>query len=164
MKDPFGVIPDDIYTQCVNDDKEFMGYLRQVKNKEDKNHFYSIYLKHGLDDSLKWEILEYIEMQDDPNLTPYLRQGEIVEAEATVKNYFVYRHFDKNDVLLYIGISNAPFVRLKAHQKKSVWIDELMDGGHTTYEPHESKAEAHRAEAEAIQREHPRYNKHHNGN
>lgn len=68
---------------------------------------------------------------------------------------YVYRAFDAEDRLLYIGSSNNPASRMSDHEKHSPWWP-----FHTrmTLERHDTRAEARAAEALAIATEHPRWN------
>ena len=68
----------------------------------------------------------------------------------------LYRHFDKNGILLYIGISMNLFARLKAHQKQSHWFN-LID--RIEIKHFETREEVLMAEKLAIQKERPLYNK-----
>jgi predicted GIY-YIG superfamily endonuclease len=68
----------------------------------------------------------------------------------------LYRYFDANDELLYVGISIDPDGRLKAHRDNhEPWVGEATK---RTDEWHDSRSLALRAEAEVIKAERPRYN------
>ena len=72
----------------------------------------------------------------------------------------LYRYFDTNDLLLYIGISVDPDARLKAHRaNREPWVGAAV---RRTVEWHESRPLALKAEEEAIKAECPRYNEKHN--
>ena len=71
----------------------------------------------------------------------------------------LYRFFDANDELLYVGISMTPWERFRQHrQDKSWWVDIRK----TTMEPYPSRAAVMAAERTAIIEERPRYNVVHN--
>jgi len=70
--------------------------------------------------------------------------------------YTLYRHFDADGVLLYIGISGAESWRRKEHAKKSPWFPEVA---RTTTETVIGRVEALKVERAAIQAENPKYNK-----
>ena len=72
---------------------------------------------------------------------------------------YVYRMWDKNGVLLYIGKSNNQLNRWKQHRKKP-WFKQVT---RFEYEPHPDEAAAYAAEREAIKTEHPLYNIVNNG-
>lgn len=76
------------------------------------------------------------------------------------KNFAVYRHFDKDGKLLYVGKSLSPFgARLNGHRVSSFWFEEIAV---VTIQHFSTDLEASVAEKEAIKRERPLYNKHHN--
>jgi predicted GIY-YIG superfamily endonuclease len=83
------------------------------------------------------------------------RFGEVTENSD---NFILYRHFNSESVLIYIGITNDPPKRLRMHKAKSAWWAEVMDGGYTTYEMFDSREELILAEKEAIASEQPRDN------
>ena len=72
----------------------------------------------------------------------------------------LYRHFDENMVLLYIGISSNPFKRLDSHRKVSSWIADVRT---ITIEPIATSGPrdmtaAFEAERVAIEKEKPLHN------
>lgn len=79
----------------------------------------------------------------------------------------LYRHYDKDGVLLYVGISMRVMERLSQHTQdtnRSYWFDQIAI---QTIEWFETRAEAIEAERWAIINEKPLYNKQHqpeNGN
>jgi excinuclease UvrABC nuclease subunit len=68
--------------------------------------------------------------------------------------YALYRHFDKDEKLLYVGMSGFVFDRNNQHRYSS-WYDEIKT---ITIEKFDSKEDALRAETDAISRENPVYN------
>jgi predicted GIY-YIG superfamily endonuclease len=68
----------------------------------------------------------------------------------------VYRCFDGDDRLLYIGVSMSPEFRLKAHSRKAPWFGDVRRV--TVTEPMERKA-AFAVERAAITAEQPIHNK-----
>lgn len=70
---------------------------------------------------------------------------------------YVYRLFDANDTLLYIGIATAPLERWRSHYGTSWWSTVVR--AHLQF--HEDRKSAERAEIEAIGSEHPKHNKLH---
>lgn len=62
----------------------------------------------------------------------------------------LYRHFDKDGVLLYIGISLNPFNRLNQHFIVSEWVTEITD---IKIEWYDTREEAVEAERQAIKME-----------
>lgn len=78
---------------------------------------------------------------------------ELADAEHTL-----YRHFDRTDVLLYIGITVNIGHRTTSHMKKRWW--KLV--AHTSYEIYPTRAAALAAERDAIKAEKPLYNDQHN--
>ncbi|GAA1887886.1 hypothetical protein GCM10009837_07130 [Streptomyces durmitorensis] len=76
----------------------------------------------------------------------------------------LYRYFDADDVLLYVGISNKPDFRAKAHLYESRRDDWPKRAGRRTDEWHASRPLALKAEEVAIKTEKPLYNGTHNHN
>lgn len=70
----------------------------------------------------------------------------------------LYRHFDAKGALLYIGISNNPMYRLKAHRTQSHWSDSIV---RVEIEHFPCRPSALAAEAAAIKAEKPRHNQRH---
>ena len=69
----------------------------------------------------------------------------------------LYRHFDKDGDLLYVGISLSPLARTKKHKEVAGWYREVAT---ITIEWLPSKMEALEAETQAIRREKPKHNIH----
>jgi predicted GIY-YIG superfamily endonuclease len=67
----------------------------------------------------------------------------------------LYRLFDQDGELLYVGISGRWVRRLARHAAQQGWWDEVAT---VTRQPFPSRSEALEAEAAAIRQEHPRYN------
>lgn len=67
----------------------------------------------------------------------------------------LYRHFDSNGRLLYVGISKNALARLGGHKSDKSWYGEIAT---VTIETFNSRAEALRCEAAAILNENPKYN------
>jgi predicted GIY-YIG superfamily endonuclease len=67
----------------------------------------------------------------------------------------LYRLFDAEGALLYVGISQYPKDRLKQHRASKAWWSLVA---RTTTETHPTRAAAEEAERVAIAREEPRYN------
>jgi predicted GIY-YIG superfamily endonuclease len=80
----------------------------------------------------------------------------------TAERTALYRYFDANDELLYIGISNDPDFRAKAHLYESRPDDWPKKAARRTVEWHDSRPLALKAEEDAIKAERPRYNEKHN--
>lgn len=68
----------------------------------------------------------------------------------------LYRHFDKNDNLLYVGISASAIKRLIDHKSQSSWFNKTTK---VTIEKFENRGAVIEAENKAILSEHPIYNK-----
>lgn len=69
----------------------------------------------------------------------------------------LYRHWDDNDVLLYIGISMNPLLRNKVHLENMAWRGKIAK---ITIEYFPTRQEAMAAEAAAVVAESPVHNKH----
>lgn len=70
----------------------------------------------------------------------------------------LYRHFDENSRLLYVGISSSAIVRLAQHKQTAHWFDEVTV---VTIVNFETKELALVAEEQAIKEERPLYNLQH---
>lgn len=77
-----------------------------------------------------------------------------VESPAEVETA-LYRHYDAEGVLLYVGISLTPMKRLSGHRRKSHWSGKIA---RVEMEWHPSRAAAIKAERMAIKKEWPRHN------
>ena len=70
----------------------------------------------------------------------------------------LYRHYDLNGVVLYIGISHTPLSRFKSHQIDKEWC---YDSVRMDIEWFDTRSEALLAEKLAIINDQPLYNKTH---
>ena len=88
-----------------------------------------------------------------------MTEQEASEIELEVENDLVktalYRHFDKEGNLLYVGVSLNAIERTISHRDKSHWHQDIA---RIEIEWHHSRSAAYYAEKKAIQSEHPRYN------
>lgn len=75
------------------------------------------------------------------------------------KKTALYRHYNKDGVLLYVGISLSAVARLSQHNHKSCWAHEIVN---MTTEWLGSRPEALIAEKKAIKEEKPLHNIAHN--
>ena len=73
--------------------------------------------------------------------------------------YALYRWFDAADILLYIGKTGALAQRVAGHIARSRW---MQFAARSTVERHGSDEDVTRAEREAIETEHPIFNKQYN--
>lgn len=67
----------------------------------------------------------------------------------------VYRHFDREDRLVYVGCTQSPNVRLQAHRKNTWWWSQVYT---TRFLLFDDRSYALRKESEAIVREKPLWN------
>lgn len=70
-------------------------------------------------------------------------------------NCCVYRHYDSDGVLLYVGQSVSPLVRLQQHEAGSHWADQIAT---VKIERFSDEYFAIAAEGRAIREEKPKYN------
>ena len=70
----------------------------------------------------------------------------------------LYRHFDREDRLLYVGVSMSFLHRQVAHRRTKAWFDQIAK---ITVEHFPSRTEALAAERKAIKSEGPMYNRDH---
>ena len=82
------------------------------------------------------------------------RQPSKIQSVPTT----VYRHFDKDGELLYVGISMSFLHRQVAHRRVKSWFDQIATITLTHYP---SRREALDAETLAIRTESPKYNRSH---
>jgi hypothetical protein len=71
----------------------------------------------------------------------------------------LYRHFDANGRLLYVGISATPLKRTDAHSRAADWFGSVA---RIAIEHHVTREDALSAEREAIIAERPLFNRTHN--
>ena len=71
------------------------------------------------------------------------------------KKHHLYRYYDKNNILLYVGISISAIYRLSQHKKHSIWFDDIAT---VKIETLASRDEAIDAEKKAISSENPLHN------
>lgn len=67
----------------------------------------------------------------------------------------LYRHFDKDGNLLYVGISLSATGRLVSHKRNANWFDDIAS---VTIEKFKTRSAAEKAERKAIQNENPKHN------
>lgn len=71
------------------------------------------------------------------------------------KPHVLYRFFDKDDALLYVGITNSPHRRFNNHRSDKYWFKHVV---RSTMEHFATRTELEAAEVRAIHEEKPRYN------
>ena len=81
------------------------------------------------------------------------------EFTARERKCYLYRYFNKDHTLLYVGISLSLIRRRYQHSRDSKWYDEFT---YMTKENYETAIEAANAERIAIEKEKPLYNILHN--
>lgn len=69
---------------------------------------------------------------------------------------YLYRHFDKNNDLLYVGISWHVLLRTERHGVTAKWFNKIT---HIKIEKFSDRGKALRAERVAIKEEKPKYNR-----
>ncbi len=79
-----------------------------------------------------------------------------VRSSSTTDRTALYRHYDADGVLLYVGITRDLEARFRSHSKHAAWVQYAATH---TGEWFDSRAEAERAEAQAIRDELPVFNK-----
>lgn len=102
--------------------------------------------------SLRWHPQSYIDMLNQPRARRLPnRTAKFDNTQSTT----LYRCFDADDVLLYVGISIHPTKRLQQHHRDSAWWHQVAK---VTFVHGQPRPAALAAEAEAIRTEHPRFN------
>ena len=77
-------------------------------------------------------------------------------SEKHTRSQVLYRHFDKDGVLLYVGVSGRLMRRLKEHHQNASWFSRIA---RVDVEHYPDRQSVLKAEIEAIQREKPLFNK-----
>jgi len=77
------------------------------------------------------------------------------EIEKRLLPYSLYRHFDQDGILLYVGISISLIGRIINHRGNSFWFDDVAT---VTIERFATKREVLDAEKLAIIKESPKHN------
>ena len=86
--------------------------------------------------------------------TPRAERCEIGARQSTGRTQ-LYRHFDAEGCLLYVGISLSALVRTRQHRDNSSWFPNVVK---ITIETYATRDEALEAETLAIERERPVFN------
>jgi prophage antirepressor-like protein len=96
----------------------------------------------------------------DGNKSPYrsMTMSESIREQENINKTALYRHYDIDNQLLYIGISISPSNRFEGHKNTSEWA---FDSVRMDTQWFDSKEEALAAENIAIKNEHPKFNKIH---
>lgn len=81
-------------------------------------------------------------------------EGYKIEAPG----HHLYRHFDSHGILLYVGISFNPIVRLEKHRNTSLWFYNIA---RIEVQRFDTLAESEAAERAAIKEELPLFNLRH---
>lgn len=105
------------------------------------------------------EPLSGLIMRKEPlkaKLRPYTEKSDREQVKKRKGKTSLYRHFDKDGQLLYVGISLSHVARLAQHRDSSHWYEEIT---HVTIEWYETRVEAELAETRAIGSEFPKHNK-----
>ncbi len=76
-------------------------------------------------------------------------------SRADLKPLVLYRFFDAEDALLYVGITNSPQGRYNQHRGDKRWFKDVV---RSTMEHFKTREELEAAEIIAIQTEKPKYN------
>jgi hypothetical protein len=82
------------------------------------------------------------------------RQEKATGRYRSLKETILYRHFSKDNRLLYVGISISVMARLQQHKSSPWW----RDISYITFERFSSCTIAKAAERMAIEKENPLYN------
>jgi predicted GIY-YIG superfamily endonuclease len=69
--------------------------------------------------------------------------------------FYLYRHFDENGLLLYVGMSANPVRRTRDHAGYEKWFSEIRE---IKMQPFESRSDALENERQAILIEKPKFN------
>ena len=114
--------------------------------------------KYRRSDVIMWEVLkdaDQVATQDQAG-----DEYEPTPIQHGEDGHHLYRHFDKDGVLLYVGVSQSALHRLKKHRHVSPWFKSIAKVDLTVYK---CKDDALIAERQAIKREKPLHNITHSG-
>lgn len=89
-----------------------------------------------------------------PSQPPYLRRTPKANTAT-----FLYRFYDADDVLLYVGITDNLLERTWSHARASTWMEFAV---RSTVEQHAKRGDAEEAEITAIRGECPLFNQAYN--
>lgn len=129
------------HVRCQIDGRKYRQSLGKGSTREDAE---------ALEREIRRKALEW-------KLTPphERRRGPGIKPKDYTKIHYVYRHFDGDGRLLYIGVSLSGLSRLLGHMSASEWGHAIRA---VTLEPHPNRAAALEAEAKAIVAERPLHN------
>lgn len=82
----------------------------------------------------------------------------VTPEEREREHYDLYRHYNVQGELLYVGIAGSEEYRRKDHKRTSKWFSEV-DESKSKVERITGWTAVLKAEREAIQKENPKYNK-----
>jgi predicted GIY-YIG superfamily endonuclease len=75
--------------------------------------------------------------------------------DKSIQKITLYRYFDSDDRLLYVGITGDNTKRQSQHRRNSFWFGEIVSA---TFEHFDNREDADEAESNAITKEKPMYN------
>jgi predicted GIY-YIG superfamily endonuclease len=102
----------------------------------------------------RWDsVIGGIQM-DMPRRATY--RGKVYSTAVEPIETELYRHFDKDERLLYVGIATNSITRFWQHKKNSPWFDQVFRVATVIYP---SREQAVAAERRAIAVENPVHNK-----
>jgi len=78
--------------------------------------------------------------------------------DKSIRKTMLYRYFDSENLLLYVGITGDNTKRQSQHRRDSFWFGYIASA---TFEHFDTREEAAQAEIEAIQNEKPKHNTQH---
>jgi predicted GIY-YIG superfamily endonuclease len=89
-----------------------------------------------------------------------VRKYKQFQEEGKTPQAYLYRHFEPDGDLLYVGVSLSPLQRSQTHTESAAWREHICL---IVIEPFATREEALAAEETAIRDEYPKYNRTHNG-
>jgi hypothetical protein len=126
---------------------DFYGILKICKSCSDKSH--SDYVNNNREKLKEYRRNYY---------RNYFKNKKEFESALNEKLHTLYRLYDRNDKLLYVGISVRVETRLKEHKTSKVWWDDVVRYELETFP---DRASVLAAEELAIKTEFPVHNKVH---
>ena len=113
----------------------------------------------GVSQSTVSRVVRRHRANEQRTLAPYVRRDYHVVAPMPDPQKFarhtLYRFYDANEVLLYVGVTGLLPVRLGQHAESKVWFEDVAT---VRIEHFVDRAAVEEAERQAISNEAPRYN------
>lgn len=112
------------------------------------------YLVRRRAQSTNGQFMTFTDLYDTPGHQASAASG-YPAGRPRLRGEYLYRHWDADGILLYVGVTQSPRRRERGHATTSRWMELKAT---TTIEEHPSRAAVEAAEAVAINTERPLFN------